>query len=594
MDPDQGAPIDPHATSEVTTDSNSSVRPRRGLHEDWTASLIGLVLFVGALLLALGTKPEDIKWDTAAPPKLTAAELQAGKERKSPWPAPLKGWITGKFSKWNSDPTAALRPKPKAAPKSPPKTTSDVAAKPEEKKPDTAADTPSQNAEATKSETTKSDTTKSDTNASDKTQGDKTQGDTSKAASAESGKQTSQGDASASKAIENPGPYQWQGILGAFIATLLIGLLACVLQKSTGAELGRYVVAFVPLFVLSVLSFVLSAQSVLESYNLEYALWALLVGLLIANTIRTPQWLKPAIRSELYIKIGLVLLGAEVLFSRLLELGLPGVFVSWVVTPIVLISTYIFGQKVLKMESRSLNLVISADMSVCGVSAAIATAAACKAKKEELSLAIGLSLIFTVFMMIVMPLFIVAVGMNPVIAGAWLGGTIDSTGAVAAAADLVGPVAVQTAITVKMIQNILIGITAICVAYYWTRWVEPSQSGGKMNVGIGEIWRRFPKFVIGFLTLSIIASVLFASAYYGELLVSAATDGVTKNVRVWLFCLAFVCIGLETNFSELFPYLRSGKPLVLYLCGQALNVILTLIMALIMFGWLFPPESTGP
>ena len=92
------------------------------------------------------------------------------------------------------------------------------------------------------------------------------------------------------------------------------------------------------------------------------------------------------VAGELYIKIGLVLLGAEVLFSRLLALGIPGVFVSWIVTPVVLISTYVFGQRVLKLESRTLNMVISADMSVCGVSAAIATAAACRAKNEELTL----------------------------------------------------------------------------------------------------------------------------------------------------------------------------------------------------------------
>jgi uncharacterized membrane protein YadS len=96
---------------------------------------------------------------------------------------------------------------------------------------------------------------------------------------------------------------------------------------------------------------ILAAHSVVKSYNLEYALWALGVGLIISNTIGTPKWLSPAVCTEFLIKTGLVLLGAEVLMSRLLALGLPGVCVAWVVTPIVLISTYIFGQKVLKMES---------------------------------------------------------------------------------------------------------------------------------------------------------------------------------------------------------------------------------------------------
>ena len=138
-----------------------------------------------------------------------------------------------------------------------------------------------------------------------------------------------------------------------------------------------------------------------------------------------------------------------------------------------------------------------------------------------------------------------------------------------------------------MIQNLLIGATAMAVAVYWTRWVEPQESGNKVNVGVGEIWKRFPKFVLGFVAASVLCSVLFALSYYGEIWVGAATDGVTKQLRVWLFCLAFLSIGLETNFRELMPYLRSGKPLVLYLCGQALNLLLTFIMAWLTFGWLF-------
>lgn len=403
-------------------------------------------------------------------------------------------------------------------------------------------------------------------------------------------------ETSAAATVENPGPYQWNGLLGAFLATLVVGLVAGVLQRRTSREQIAFIPAFAVLFVLTIASFVLAAQEVLEAANLEFALWALLVGLIIANTVGTPGWLQSAVQSELYIKIGLVLLGAEVLFSRLLALGLPGVLTSWLVTPVVLISTYIFGQKVLKMQSKSLNLVISADMSVCGVSAAIATGAACKAKKEELSLAIGLSLIFTVVMMVVQPMIIERVGMDPVVGGAWLGGTIDSTGAVAAAANskALGAIGLETAVTVKMIQNILIGVTAVCVAVYWTRWVEPSEQGGAVNVGVGEIWRRFPKFVIGFVAASLLASILYASSYYGELWVGSAVDGVTKQLRVWLFGLAFVCIGLETNFRQLLPYLRSGKPLALYLCGQALNLLLSLLMATIMFGWLFPPDRGAP
>ncbi len=284
-----------------------------------------------------------------------------------------------------------------------------------------------------------------------------------------------------------------------------------------------------------------------------------------------------------------MLLGAEVLFNRLLALGVPGVFVSWTVTPIVLIGTYIFGQRVLKIPSRSLNMVICADMSVCGVSAAIATAAACRAKKEELSLAIGLSLAFTVVMMVLMPPIIGWMGLGEVVGGAWIGGTIDSTGAVAAAGGMLGPNALTVAATVKMIQNILIGFVAFGVAVYWVTVVEPTSDARKPNAA--EIWRRFPKFVLGFVAASILFTFVSASGPERRAISDAVVLGFTGPLRNWLFCLAFVSIGLETNFRELRRFLVGGKPLVLYVCGQALNLALSLLMCWLMFEKVFPDAA---
>lgn len=374
------------------------------------------------------------------------------------------------------------------------------------------------------------------------------------------------------------------GVIGVFV--VLASLLTSAIRYRDGGGSGlRFLFGFVGVFALATLAYTLAAQSVVKAYNLEYALWALMVGLIICNTIGTPRWMRSAVQTEFFIKTGLVLLGAEVLMSRLLALGLPGIFVAWVVTPIVLISTYVFGQKVLKIESRSLNMVISADMSVCGVSAAIAAAAACKAKKEELSLAIGMSLSFTVIMMIVLPAIIRAVGINEIIGGAWMGGTIDSTGAVAAAGATLGDRALEVAATVKMIQNILIGVSAFGIATYWVTRVEQAPNADRPR--LSEIWIRFPKFVIGFIAASILFSILHSTLTGGPELVDSMIKGSTKTFRGWFFCLAFVSIGLETKFSELTPYLRGGKPLVLYLCGQTLNLILTLAMAYLMFGVLF-------
>ncbi len=380
---------------------------------------------------------------------------------------------------------------------------------------------------------------------------------------------------------------KWPAILSTFAVLGVVGLLAGMVR---GRFQRGFLLGLTVLLLLSTVAYTLAAQEVVKNYNLEYALWALLLGLIISNTVGTPGWLRSAAMTELYIKTGLVILGAEILFGRLLALGLPGICVAWVVTPIVLISTFWFGQRVLKIQSASLNMVISADMSVCGVSAAIATAAACRAKKEELSLAIGMSLGFTVLMMVIMPPIILWLELPTMVGGAWLGGTIDSTGAVAAAGAFLGPEALEVAATVKMIQNILIGVVAFAVAGYWVKYREQDAGGDSRSAGVAEIWRRFPRFILGFVLASLVFSVL-ASSGSDDSMVLASTS-VSKSIRGWLFCLAFVSIGLETNFAALSRFMAGGKPLLLYVVGQSLNILLTFCMAWLVFGKLYPTLVT--
>ena len=369
---------------------------------------------------------------------------------------------------------------------------------------------------------------------------------------------------------------------------LVLALLFGLGKQIMGDSFLKFAKGFLYVFAIAIISYLLAAQANMKALGFGYAAWAIIIGLLISNTIGTPNYVKPALATEFFIKTGLVLLGAEILFGKILAIGLPGIFVAWVVTPIVLITTYWFGQKILKISSKTLNMTISADMSVCGVSAAVATAAACKASKEELTLAIGLSMIFTSVMMIVLPAFINWVGMPEVLGGAWIGGTIDATGAVVAAGAFLGDDALNVAATIKMIQNVLIGIIAFGVAIYFATKVEKK---GKAKVGWGEIWRRFPKFILGFIGASILFSIIYeglgdAKAY--TMIDQGVIRGYSKNMRGWLFCLAFVSIGLSTNFKELKKHFTGGKPLILYLCGQTLNLLLTLLMAYIMFYKVFP------
>ncbi len=380
-------------------------------------------------------------------------------------------------------------------------------------------------------------------------------------------------------------PFNRIGTLIAF--GIGIGILCTIGAVFMGFNPARFFIGFLTVYFVCIIANILGNQVTMRKYGVNAEIWSIILGMLIANTVGTPKIMKEGAQVEYYIKAGLVLLGAEVLFHKIMAIGIPGIFVAWVVTPIVLISTYIFGQKVVKMPSKTLNIVISADMSVCGTSAAIATAAAARAKKEELTLSVGLSLTFTAIMMIALPAFIKAVGMPEVLGGAWIGGTVDSTGAVAAAGAFLGPKALQVAATIKMIQNVLIGVTAFCVALYWTTKVEVHEGE---SVGIGEIWNRFPKFVIGFLAVSIVMSVLSANVGpdWARILVDNGTNKISVPLRGWFFGLSFVAIGLTTNFRELGKYFKGGKPIILYVCGQSLNLVLTLLMAWVMFYKVFP------
>ena len=378
----------------------------------------------------------------------------------------------------------------------------------------------------------------------------------------------------------NPG----EAFEGRLIGLMTLGLGLMLITGLAARFMGRSFIdhqaGFFGLFMLAVVAYVLANQTGIRAAGVGYAFWALLLGLLVSNTVGTPGPLKPALRSELYIKTGLVLLGAEILFNRVLSLGPPGLFVAWLVTPIVLLFMYRFGTRVLKIASPSLVIVIAAATSVCGVSAAIAVAAAARAKKDELTLAVGMTLIFTVVMMILMPWGIRAIGMDPMVGAAWIGGTIDATGAVVAAGAMLGEEAGQVAAVVKMIQNILIGVVAFLVAIYWVTTVE-KQDGGARPAAT-EIWTRFPKFILGFIGASLLFSFVLTPTL-GEEAVAGILD-LTSDLRGWFFCLAFVSIGLESNMKQLMGQVQGGRPIQLYLVGQAFNVVLTLIAAYLAFG----------
>jgi uncharacterized membrane protein YadS len=217
--------------------------------------------------------------------------------------------------------------------------------------------------------------------------------------------------------------------------------------------------------------------------------------------------------------------------------------------------------------------ILGTAVSICGVSAAIAAGGAVQGDQKKVSHTISLVLLCAIPMLIFQPLIAKAVGMSAAVAGAWIGGTIDTTGAVVAAGAIAGEAAMAVAVVVKMAQNVLIGAAAFLLAI----WFSFKGRGTGEKPSLMEIWFRFPKFVVGFIAASVIFSFFLSDAT-----VKAATS-ITPGLRGWWFTLAFLCIGLDTRFKDLIS-MGGGKPAAAFLIAQAFNIVWTLLFAWLIFG----------
>ncbi len=377
--------------------------------------------------------------------------------------------------------------------------------------------------------------------------------------------------------------FSWIFVKRTLLTFAVFAFLFSLVAKIQGLKFREFLKAFSLLFVLALFVRLISAEYTLNRY-LEWAFWALLLGLFISNVIGVPKFLKSAIKSEFYIKTGLVIMGFSVLFSNIAKFGLYGIGIAWVVTPIVIIFMWYLGTRVFRIKNKSLVITLASATSVCGTSAAIATAAASKAKKEDLSIAVSISIIFTILMMVFEPMIIRALEMSDIMGGSLIGGTVDSTGAVVVAGTALGETAQKAAVLVKSIQNIVIGFIAFGVAVFFSKYVDNSNNS---NVGISEIWHRFPKFILGFFVASLVASFIF-QPFFGSDTVSA-TNKILSDYKNWAFVLAFLCIGLDTNFKEIIAKMQGGKVLWLYVIGQIFNILLTwLAVWLLLSGRFFP------
>ncbi|HVG50340.1 MAG TPA: putative sulfate exporter family transporter [Xanthobacteraceae bacterium] len=366
--------------------------------------------------------------------------------------------------------------------------------------------------------------------------------------------------------------FTWDNLSKVLIVGAGFLVIVAIGSGLLGLRTGAFLLGLPVIFALAFAARLLAGNGLFINWGIEYVIFALLLGLTISNTIGTPEWLKPAVQTEFFIKTGLVILGASLLFYEVLQAGAIGLLQAVLVVFVVWYTCYWLCKK-LRVDDEFAAM-LSTAVSICGVSAAIAACGAIQGDKKKLSYVTSLVLIVAVPMMIVMPWIVKSTGMNDLVAGAWLGGTLDTSASVVAAGALISDAAMKTGVIVKFSQNALIGVAAFVLAIWWA-FKQGAATGERPSASV--IWDRFPKFVIGF----VIASAIFSFWLSPELV--NGTRSALNEIRTWWFALAFVCIGLETRFVEL-ATTDQGRPALAFVAAQSFNVVWTLLLAWLLFG----------
>jgi uncharacterized membrane protein YadS len=378
----------------------------------------------------------------------------------------------------------------------------------------------------------------------------------------------------------------WPSYAALFV---VLGTLFAVGAQALGFRFTQFVASFAALFTLSVAIYTLGQWEQAARYNLEPPLVALALGLLLSNTLDTPEWLRPGLRVELYVKTGIVLLGAGVPLALVLWAGPVAIGQAGIVSLVTF--GVIFWVAARLGLDRRLAATLGAGGAVCGVSGAIAVAGAVGARREHAPLAITVVIFWAIVMIFALPLLARALGLPTGIAGAWIGTSefADAAGLAAAqtysgyAGHVPGiagtpDAAVNTFTLMKVIgRDVWIGIWAFALSFIaTTRWESTGVAG---RARAGEIWHRFPKFVLGFLAASLLVSLLASDLPYAEYkktIVPALVQPL-QVLRTWAFLLSFLSIGLTTRFRELVT--AGAKPFYAFSAGVAVNVVLGYVLS---------------
>lgn len=368
------------------------------------------------------------------------------------------------------------------------------------------------------------------------------------------------------------------GIIGLYLVFLVLFSIAI---KVLGHKLSQFIPGFTILFIMSLVVTVVGSWDVMKKFNLEAPLLALAVGLIIGNFIKLPKFMDASLRTEFFVKTGIVLMGATLPFTLILQSGPVAFLQATIIAVTTYLTIYWAGTRLFGLDNR-FAATLAAGGSICGVSASIAIGGSVKAEKQHVSVSISLVVVWAIVMIFALPIFIKALGIAPGPAGAWIGTSEFADAAGMAAAASISEQAIKTFTLMKVVgRDMFVGIWCFIMALISiTKW-EKRQDGTKPKAG--EIWTRFPKFVLGFFVASIIITALVAGVDASTSKdISAQVIGPIKELRGWAFIFTFLSIGLTTRFRDLTSV--GWKPFAAFTTGVLVNVPLGYILSVIVMG----------
>lgn len=294
--------------------------------------------------------------------------------------------------------------------------------------------------------------------------------------------------------------------------------------------------------------------------NIEYVLWAILIGLAISNTVGVPALFRAGVATyEFWLKAGIVLLGARFLIGDVLRLG--GISLGLVFIEIALSLVFMtFLGRAFKLRPKLITL-LAVGSSICGVSAIIATQGAIDADEEDSSYAIAAILALGAISLFLFPLIGHGLHLSDRGYGLWAGLAVDNTAEASAAGALFSDAAGKVAVLAKTCRNAMIGFVVLGYAMYWASRGQATKVTNKAAF----LWSKFPKFVLGFLLISLLASV----AFFTKPQITAL-----GNLSRWAFLLTFAGVGLRTNLRELGK--QGARPFLAGAIGEIAIATLTL------------------